>query len=338
MTAATKRIFSTAFSWVRERIRILFALIGLAVIAILIHEAGARVLWRAVASMAAWLPVALGLELVRVFCDSESTYLALGKAKHCIPRKLMLRAQLIATALGSMVPAGRSTEEATKAALLAPWTGGPQASSAGVISQVGVFVAGGLITLPAAWAAWRISGSVSSFLTLAMLAHTGMIWLLAGLLETAARSDRLARWLERHFRSYSNKLHEFHQVSTKRGLFQIGPIGVLFAGRLVQTLQVAILFHAVGTKVTLASTLLAEGLLMLAFAVGAFVPGEAGVSEGIFVIYAGALKARRAEALGVALLLHVVKLILIGVGALVPLVWKAEPAPQERKASGIHAA
>lgn len=322
--AKSQSLFSASLLWLKRWVRPLFAVAGLVVIATLIREAGATRLLGVVISMAAWIPITLALELVRVFCDSESTYLALGGGRSLIPRRLVFRAQLIATALGSMVPAGRSTEEATKAALLAPWVGGPRASAAGVISQVAVFCAGGLATLPAAWAAWRITGSATSFLTLAMVAHTSVIWTLAAALESVARSESLTRWMERHFRGQSGKLREFHQVSKKRSLFQAGPIAVLFAGRVVQALQVAILLHAVGVPLSGASALLGEGLLMLAFAAGAFVPGEAGVSEGIFVIYSGALGARQAEALGIALILHVVKLILIGVGTLTPLIWKLE--------------
>lgn len=315
---------SDMMRWIKKWFRLLFALLGIGVVAFLIKTAGPEKLWKDFIQLAAWLPVALGFEILRLLCDMECTYQALGEERKKVSRKLMLRSELISTAVGNIVPAGRSTQEASKAALLSPHVGASRASAAGVISQVATFLAGGLITVPGTLAAWKLTGSMTSFLTVALFAHSLILVALGIGLESLTRSKKVFGWVQRHFKKLAEKLESFHEISKKGGWIPWRPFSILLFSRLLQTVQIGLLIYAVGVPLSVSVVFLAEGLMMLALILGAVVPGEMGVSEGTFILYAGVLGARSTQALSVALLLHIAKLALILVGALTPLLWKVE--------------
>jgi hypothetical protein len=315
-------------------LRAAFAVFGIAAVVFLIDQAGAQKLWNAFLRMAVWFPLVLGIEFLRVACDAENTYQSLGNAKDGLPRKTMFRSELISTAIGSIVPAGRSTQEASKGALISPWVGAASAISAALISQVATFIGGGLITIPSAWVSWQKVGW-SGFLTLALLLHSFVLLALARLLRMASGSHRLISWFEKKIPRIGKKLSEYKKVSPSvTSKIILVPGALMFFSRILQTLQMLILFGAVEHRMSISMALLAEGIFMLSLVAGAFIPGEFGTSEGAFVLFAGTLGTHRANALSVALLLHSVKLALILIGCLTPLLWKA---PEKAKPEGAAA-
>ena len=69
-------------------------------------------------------------------------------------------------------------------------------------------------------------------------------------------------------------------------------------------------------------TLFAQGLNLVALAVGALVPGQLGVSDGAFALSAKTLGTTTAKAMSIALLAHAMQVLFVLVGSLLPLLWK----------------
>ncbi|HEX5746183.1 MAG TPA: lysylphosphatidylglycerol synthase domain-containing protein [Archangium sp.] len=280
------------------------AVLGVALLAVLVQRAGAEELGRLMAHAAPWLPLVLLLEVARLSLDAVATRAAYGGRAREVPWRCLLRAQLIGTAVASVAPAGRASGEAAKAALLSPYTGGATALAAAATSQAASLVAGGLLCLACTFAAYLRTGA--SWLTLVLGVHA-LGLLLVGL--------------------------GMHAGMHGRALPPLGPLVASLLGRTLQAVQYGTLALAVGIDTTTVEALLAEGLHLVSLVVGALVPGEFGVREGAFALSAGAFGTTPARAMSVALLAHGTQGVFVLLGSLTPLVWKVHPpswAPHAR--------
>ena len=99
--------------------RLVLALVGLALVAYLVREAGpdriVRVLWRA----RSWLPFAVALELLQLGSDFFTLRTLLRDRKSDVPAATWVRSSAIAYAMMILVPAGRAAGEVTRATLVA---------------------------------------------------------------------------------------------------------------------------------------------------------------------------------------------------------------------------
>jgi hypothetical protein len=100
------------------------------------------------------------------------------------------------------------------------------------------------------------------------------------------------------------------------------------AGRVVQIAQYGVLAYAVGVDVTPTRALLAQGVYFVSIAVGVLVPGQIGVNEGAFTLWANPLGTTAASAVGLSLLNRIVTAFWVLVGSLTPLLWRVEDAPE----------
>ena len=105
------------------------------------------------------------------------------------------------------------------------------------------------------------------------------------------------------------------------------PILATLLGRVLQVVQYGILAVAVGIDTTAVKALVALGLSLVSEAVG--MPGQLGVSDGVFALSAKVFGTTTAKAMSIALLEHVIQVLFVLLGSLTPLVWKAQvPRPQ----------
>ncbi|OJT26255.1 hypothetical protein BO221_08825 [Archangium sp. Cb G35] len=272
------------------------AVLGVALLAMLVQRAGAEELGRELSRAAPWLPLVLMLEVTRLFLDALATRVAYGSRAREVPWRRMLRAQLIGTAVSSVSPTGRASGEAAKAALLGQYTGGATALAAAATSQAASLVSGGLICLLCAFAAYLRTGA--SWLTLVFGVHA-LVLLLMGL--------------------------GMHAGTKGRALPPARTLLAALLGRTLQVVQYGILAMAVGIDTTVVEALIAQGLHLVSLAVGALVPGQFGVREGAFALSAGAFGTTPARAMSIALLAHGTQGLFVLLGSLTPLVWKVQP-------------
>jgi hypothetical protein len=270
-----------------------FAVVGVALLVLLVQHAGAEELGRVLSRAAPWLPLVLLLEAGRLSLDAVATWVAYGHRARQVPWRCMFRAQLISAAVSSVAPAGRASGEAAKAALLSPYTGGATAMAAAATAQAASLVSSGLISIPCAFAASLLTGA--SWLTLALGVHA-LVLLLAGL--------------------------GMHAGLRGGALPPARPIAATLLGRTLQVVQYGTLAAAVGIDATAVEAFTAQGLNLVSLAVGALVPGQFGVKDGAFALSAKAFGTTTASAMSIALLAHGLQVLLVLLGSLTPLVWK----------------
>lgn len=312
-------------------LRIAFAVAGVGAVALLVRDTGAHELAAILVPAARWIPLILALEVIRIALDGVATWLALGRRAQGLPVLLLTRAQIIGAAVGSLAPAGRAAAEATKAALIAPWTGGAAATAAAATVQAATLLAVALISIPCAWAAWVVTGP--SLITVSLVVHAAVLLVLGAGMRLAMRAPRLGRFIERRAGRFARGAASFQDAARETPVLAPGPTAVLFVGRVLQVAQYAALAYAAGIDVTAVQALVSQGLNLISLSVGALVPGQVGVSEGAFVLSANAIGATEAKAMAIALLAHVLQVAVIPLGALTPVLWKVrrpEPdAPRE---------
>jgi hypothetical protein len=307
--------------------RIAFLVAGLTVLVLLVRSAGATALASAMRRTLPWLPALLLLDAIRVACDTVATYLAYGELGRNVPRGPLVRAHVIANAVTMLAPAGRTAAEATKAALLARWVGWPRATAAATLMQSLTLVVGAIITVPCALAALSLTGG--SVLTYAIAAQ-GVGVLVMGLgLRLASRNDRIGRIFTKRSATLDAAAGEFLRSTQKGALIPLAPLSALTVGRSCQVAQYGVLAIAVGGVVTPAHVLVAQGVNMVGLAVGVLVPGQVGATDGAFALSSDALAMTEAQALAVAMLVHVLQVIGIIIGTLTPIVWRVpdDPSP-----------
>lgn len=269
------------------------AVLGVALLAMLVQHAGPEELGRLLSHAAPWLPLVLLLEVARLSLDAVATWVAYGHRAREVPWRSMLRAQLISTAVSSVSPTGRASGEAAKAALLGQYTGGATAMAAAATSQAASLVSSALVCLPCAFAAYLRTGV--SWLTLVLAVHA-LVLLLVGL--------------------------SMHTGPYGRAWPPARPLMATLLGRTLQVVQYGILAMAVGIDTSVVEALIAQGLHLVSLAVGALVPGQFGVRDGAFALSAGAFGTTPARAMSIALLAHGTRGLFVLIGSLTPLVWK----------------
>lgn len=329
MQKVDKQVPIRTFGW-QALVRAAFGIAGVVVLVLLVRQAGKDALLEALTPVLPWLPALLVLDLLRIGADAHATWLAYGERAAAIPVARLLRAQLIANAVTYLAPAGRTAAEATKAALLARFTSWPEATAAATLMQALALFGGAVISVPCVLAAGTILG-FSAKITLLILAQ-GLGVTLSGLVvRGASRSPALAAWLGRlRFRRVAEGAQEFHDVSRGGPLVPLRPLLSISMGRAFQVAQYGIIAHAVGVAhVSVLRALLAQGVNMVALAVGVLVPGQLGATDGAFALAAEALGTTMPRALAIALVAHVLQVIWIVVGTLVPTVWRVRNTGRE---------
>ena len=300
-----------------------FGVAGVVVLVLLVRSAGKDALLEALTPTLPWLPALLVLDFMRILADAHATHLAYGDRRSAIPLARLLRAQLVANAVTYLAPAGRAAAEATKAAMLARFTSWPEATAAAALMQALALYGGAVISVPCVVAAAWILGPGHELTLLIGAQAIGVMG--TGLaVRFAARSRGITDFLGRRFRRVESAAQDFHRTSLGSSVVPLRPLVSVSVGRAMQVAQYAILAHAVGVDVTLGRALLAQGVNMVALAVGVLVPGQLGATDGAFALAADALSTTMPRALAIALVAHVLQVIWIVVGSLTPTVWRVK--------------
>lgn len=301
--------------------------VGVGAVAVLVGQIGLQPLREVLIPAAATLPILLLVDAARIGVDAVATRLALGERAKDLPLRLFLRTQLIGNAVASIAPSGRAACEATKAALLTRWVGGATATATATLLQALSLVAGAVISIPCIWAAFDLSGP--STLTWLIVAQAALATTVGLGIRFATRAENIGGFLERRFARFAQQARQFRATARDAPLLPAVPFVAVAIGRALQIVQFWLLVRAVGIHASIEHALLAQGVNMVAIAAGSFMPGQLGASDGAFALSADALGCSVASAVAIALLAHVLQVIWLGVGALVPLVWKlpeVEPA------------
>jgi len=299
-------------------LRPLLGLLGLVALAAIVHAVGVATVVETLRVAAPWLPLLCLLEAGRIGAESASSYFAFGALAPRIPLATLLRAHLLGHAIGAVAPAPTVFNETIKATLLAPRVGAPAAASVAVINQAATLMAGGLFSIPCAFAIFALGGA--SFWLWACAAHA-VILITSGVgLRVLSRAGAARQWLASKMPRLADRMLVFHAHASANGLLAASSTGALLAGRAIQALQYGIAARAVGGDATFLHALAAQGVNLLAAAVGVIVPGGFGTTDGAFALAATLLGVTAARATSLSLLMRCVQIIWLLVASAVALV------------------
>lgn len=297
------------------------AVLGLVLLAAIVEHVGAQTIADLVMAALPWMPLALALEGARIGCDAIATSAVLGPRWRSIGVTRMYLAHVAGHGVMNVMPGGRSASELVKAGLFYETIGAADAGAVGTTNQANVLLASAIFSLPCAAAAAVVS--TDRTLVIAILIHALVLFGSGIGVRVIASSAVLTRFVHRRMPRFDPALARFQAASSDVPWVAKAPLAWMALGRGMQTLQYAVLAHAVGLAVSPLVALAVQGTNLVAAAVGVFVPGQIGSSEGIFMMAADALGTTPARATSVALLAHASGLVWTTLGLLVLFFWRA---------------
>ncbi len=305
-------------------IRVALGFIGLVVLGAIVRGIGVGILIETLRPAMRWLPLVCGLEILRIVFETASSWSALGSLAPRIPVATLFRAHLLGHGIGNLAPAPRAVNETIKATLVAPFVGAAAATSVGFINQAATLIAVGLLTLPCGAAIFVLTGPSPWFW--ASMVHAVVVGASGVGLQIVTRARGPGRWMARRFPSLGARATAFREHALETGLWAPGPVAGLLLSRGVQTLQYAIAARALGIDIGFLRALAAEGVQLVAAAVGVFVPGGVGTQDGAFTLAATLLGTTVARATSLALLIRCDQLVWLFIASAVALLGRGRPA------------
>ncbi len=283
--------------------RLAGSFVGVGAVCALFVHAGVQSVFSILVKTAPFFPWILICEAGVLACSMRALRTLYGKDRNSIPTEEWFRVGLIGYSLNAVVPAGRAVAEATRAALLAPYTSKSRATFAAIHSQATALLANAMISLLATFSLYRVVGFSVPTLAIAgnfaVTAIGGVGILLAS-------------------RKFSRRGEE---LLLKGDL--VTAFGWEFLGRLTQVLQNGILVAAVGGSFGLLPAFCSEALHLVGATAGELIPAQLGATELSYQLSAKALGVHPVDALSIALLAHTAQLIWVGVGVLTPILWRS---------------
>jgi hypothetical protein len=302
-------------------LRAALALLGLALLAWIVERAGPRTIADLVIAALPWMPLALFLEAARIACDAVATATVLGDRWRLIGARRLFLAHVVGHGVMNVMPGGRSAAEAVKAALFYETIGVGDATAIGTTNQANVLLASAIFSLPCAAAAHVVSADRR--LVIAIVIHAAVLFGSGIGVRVIAASAFVERFVRRRAPTWSEGLARFEATARDVPYLSPRPVAWMAVGRAMQTLQYAVLAHAVGLAITPLVALAVQGTNLVAAALGVLVPGQLGSSEAVFMLAAEALGTTPARATSVALLAHASGITWTTIGLLVLLSWRA---------------
>ena len=297
--------------------RLALGVLGLVALVAIVRHVGTDVILETLRPALQWLPVLCALELVRVVCETVASALAYGSLASRIPRAALFRAHLIAQSLGSIAPAPRVVNETIKIGLLAPFVGAPAATSVGFINQSATLIAVGLFSIPCGAAILVLGGAHAQVWFWVSIVHAVVVVSSGLALQAVTRADGPGRWIAKKLPRLAPRAAAFREHVSESGLWAAGPTSAFIVSRCVQVVQFGVAAHAVGIDAGVLRAMAAEGVNLLAAAVGVLVPLGLGTTDGAFTFAADMLATTVARATSLALLMRCMQLTWVLVGSMV---------------------
>jgi hypothetical protein len=305
--------------------RIVAAAAGLGCVYYLIRRSGPADVWAALTRAPGLFPVVVLCEAGIATCEIYALYLLYGPSRSKVPPLELVRTGLICYAVMALVPFGRAVSEATRAALLAKYVGGPKAAAEATRMQGVTLIGNAVISVPIALGALAVLGP--SWLPALVTANLVLMVVLGAGLLFAGRHLRVGQWLGARVRGGQAWGPAFDAQLREEEAVPVGAIVSVSLARCIQTFQRTILVAAVGGGFSLLRGLVAQGIQLVSGAVGDIVPGQVGLSEAAYTLSAKVLSLSESSAVSIALLTHLAVLFWVCVGSLVPLFWPAPRGP-----------
>jgi hypothetical protein len=298
-------------------VRIGLLVVGVTLATFLVRKVGVEKVVEAFRAAGPYLPLIALLEISVAATDTLGARMFAGPAARHVPLLTWLRTTAIVYSSTMLLPAGRATGEAGRAATLAPHIGVGRATGIASRVQAGALYGNAFVSLIAALFVGASMGWDAK-LALALFGNVALCGLAGTVVFLLARSTRFAAWLKKR----AKKFVESHSPSVgdpptaaeeARGLL------LCISARLVQTTEYAVVVGALGGGFSVAKGFTAQGIHLVAAAVGDVVPGQMGAMEGAFMLFGSALgfAGDPARAITVALVVRVAQVSMVLVTVIV---------------------
>jgi uncharacterized membrane protein YbhN (UPF0104 family) len=290
--------------------------LGVTALYFVVKQAGTaqtlQLLWRALPL----LPLALFLEGGRIATEVMGARHLFAMQRSHVPVRAVVRAQLVGYALGNVLPVGRVAAEATKAGILASYAGLANTAAVAAVTQALHLMASAVVLVPCIVAARSSSASLG--LTAAIVGQCVLLGAIGGAILLAAYFAPCEGRLLRRFPKITQALGAFRVAIRGLPHFPSGALAWLVLGRLLQVLLIAVLARAVGAAFSVAGPFVAQAVLLMGASVADVVPGQIGAYETAFALFCDAIGMTKANAVAVALLVHLVQVVwtIVGFGAI----------------------
>ena len=321
----------------------LFALAAAAVTG-LVRLVGAHEVAEVLGRCAFVVPLVLVCEGARIALELRATRALYGVLGVRVPLGALVRSHLVGYAMITALPAGRAVAEAYVAAALSRFSTPAKAASVAAVSHTIALAANALVGAVCFLATSALTGM--SALTIAIGIHTTMVGLAAIGLTLVSRSRWALSVAERAARSLAPGPRAealLVSLSATRDACRVheglpgAPLALHVVARALQALGIGLLLGAASESrapATLLRGLAGQAVHLVGSSAGDLVPFQLGATDGGFALAAPSLGLSRADAVGVALLLHAAHLVWTAVGALVPLLRAlGRPSDEGRRAA-----
>lgn len=299
----------------RRGLQLVLFIVGVAVVAGLVVQAGPSEVRRLLIAAGPLVPVIVGLDLAYYTLETLAHRVLLGAHRDRAPVSAYVRAGLVAYVVSVLLPLGRGGAEVARTASLGPYLGVARVSAAGAqLLPVSLFANAICSSAIAVVAACYLGAQHPLFFALLLnaLATAGLGALLAFGMRHAVWSLFLRRW----FPAAVSFSAAFQRALRQRKRDLWAAFGLCVLSRFAETLVRGCILLAVGGSVTWASALLLEGVHLVGGTLGDAVPGQLGALEGTYWVFADVFSERGAAATAVsmALLGRVAQLLLALLG------------------------
>jgi hypothetical protein len=276
MSGGRARRFFAALRWV-------LLLGGLVAMAALVRRVGPRTVLDALTAAGPFVPALIVLEAAWMGMDVFVVRALLGKRAREVPWSVYVRSAVTVYPMTILFPAGRTSAEAARAALLSPYVGAAATGLAAVLTQGASLLGNAIISLVALGVLVATLGTGHP-LVAAVALSTVMTALLGALLLFGGRIPRAQALLRRVVPAGVVDL-----LAADRSSRAFDAVALSFAGRALQALLfIGALFATTG-MLSARRGLIAQSIAVAGASFGDVVPQQAGVIEGAFAYFAGAL-------------------------------------------------
>ncbi len=297
--------------------RVLAAVIGLSVVAIVVERSGPATVWAALIRAPFLFPLIVALEAVVVGAEAWCVFVLYGKTERAkVPTKEIFRSSIFSYSLMAVLPFGRAAGEAARAAMLARFVGFPRAAATATHIQGITLLGNAIISVPCAIAVYLLVGF--TWLFWATVGNFFLTAILGGGILLVARHTKLGTRIARFFPgggAWGSAVDDHLQSN-----FPLGPpLAIVTVSRLALTAQRAVLLAAVGGVYGLIHALTSTSIYMASGVVGDAIPGQVGITEAGYAVTSKLLSLSVGDAVAMALLTHLAQLVWVALGFLSPL-------------------
>jgi len=297
--------------------------LGIIAVTALVRETGPARVWQVLLGAGAMLPLIVAMEAIWISTDTLAVRSMLGEHGKKASPTLYLRSGLLAYSIMVLLPAGRASGEVARAALLGPAVGSARAGAAAARINGVTLLANALISIPCMVAIAHVAG-MGDKLALAVLGNALVTGFLGIGILVVTRQAKVGGFLAKRFRSMVHWGPAFDDALREMPPIPYGAIAICTFGRLLQTLQYAVVLHAVGGALTVSSGFVSQGIHLVGAAVGDMVPNQVGFNEGAYRLFAEALglAADPARAVSIALVARMAQFLLASLAFAITAIWK----------------